>query len=53
MYITIEQNKNGSYTFIGYIKRTYYGYSLTECKKLYKNEAKESGYNGRIVFIKM
>lgn len=51
MYIMIAKNHNGSYTFSGYIKRTYYGYSLVECKKKYKIECKNTGYNGRIAFI--
>jgi len=51
MYIIIVKNHNGSYTFSGYIKRTYYGYSLAECKKKYKMECKNTGYNGYITFI--
>ena len=53
MLVTIEKNGNGSYTFSGYMKRTYYGYTLALCKRLYREESKKSGYNGRIVFVKM
>lgn len=52
MYIYIERNANGSFTFSGYLKRTYYGYSLAECKRRYRQEAKETGWNGRLIFVK-
>lgn len=52
MYVYIEKNRNGSYTFSGYLKRTYYGYSLAQCCRSYREEAKSTGWNGRIVFVK-
>ena len=52
MYVLITRNKNGSYTIAGYLKRTYYGYSLKEAMAKYRQEAKETGWNGRIIFVK-
>lgn len=51
MYIYIERNTSGGFTFSGYIKRRYYDYSLANAKKLYRRECKESGYNGRVYFV--
>lgn len=50
MYILITRNHNGSYTFSGYLKRTYYGYSLAECVTRYTNEAKETGLKKALAF---
>ena len=50
MYILVERNHNGSYTFSGYLKRTYYGYSLVECITLYNKEAKATGWNHALIY---
>lgn len=52
MYILITKNHDGSYTFSGYLKRTYSGCTLAECKKLYKQESKETGWNSGLYFKK-
>lgn len=51
MYIAIEKHQNGSFTFSGYLKRTYYGYTLTECKRKYKQESIETGLNPHTRFV--
>ena len=51
MYIAIEKNQNGSYTFSGYLKRTYYNYSLKECKRKYKEESIKTGLHPHTRFI--
>lgn len=52
MYILIMKNRDGSYTFSGYLKRTYSGITLAECVKLYKQESKKTGWHGRLCFVK-
>lgn len=48
-----EYNQNGSITIGGYLKRVYYGYTLQEAKRRYRQEAKKTGYPHRIQFIKL
>ena len=53
MIICITKLENGSFLFTGYLKRIYYGYTLTECKRRYRQEAKETGFSGRLSFVMM
>ena len=52
MYILITKNPDSSYTFSGYLKRTYFGCTLAEGVKLYKQESKKTGWHGRLYFVK-
>ena len=51
MFILVTRNINGSFTFSGYIRRTYYGYTLTAAKRLYRQECKNTGYSGCVYFM--
>lgn len=53
MIICFEKNSNGSYTFYGCMKNTYYGYTLTQCKVMQKKRIRESGYTGLITFVRL
>lgn len=53
MIICFEKNSNGSYTFHGYLKNTYYGYPLSKCKAMQKKLIRESGYTGSITFVSL
>ena len=53
MIICFEKNANGSYTFYGYLKNTYYGYTLAQCKAMQKKQIRESGYSGLVTFVRL
>lgn len=53
MIICYERNQNGSYTFYGYLKTTYYDYTLTQCKAKHKQAIRASGYTGSVTFVRL
>lgn len=53
MIICFEKNSNGSYTFYGYLKTTYYDYTLTQCKAKHKQAIRASGYTGSVTFVRL
>lgn len=53
MIICYERHYNGSYTFHGLSKNTYYGYTLTQCKALQRQAIRNSGYTGSITFSRL
>lgn len=53
MIICFEKNANGSYTFYGYLKTTYYDYTLTQCKAKHKQAIRASGYTGLVTFVRL
>ena len=53
MIICFEKNSNGSYTFHGCMKNTYYGYTFAQCKALQRKAIRDSGYTGSITFVRL
>ena len=53
MIICFERNQNGSYTFYGYLKNTYYGYTFAQCKALQRKAIRDSGYTDSITFVRL
>ena len=53
MIVCFEKNSNGSYTFYGCMKNTYYGYTFAQCKALHRKAIRDSGYTGLITFVRL
>ena len=53
MIICFERNHNGSYTFHGPFKTTYYQYTLAQCKAMQRQAIRASGYAGSITFTRL